>query len=183
MNFIKKETSIDGLFVLEPKAFGDSRGFFFESYKYSAFKDLGIEEHIIQSNQSSSTYGVIRGLHFQNGQHAQAKLVRCLSGKIYDVAVDIRKNSKTYGKHFGIELTPENRLMLFVPKGFAHGFSVLSKKAEVFYDVFGGEYNKESEGGIRFDDPDLNINWQVNNSIISDKDLELPFFKDFNSSF
>ena len=182
MNFIKKETAIEKLVILEPRAFEDSRGYFFESYKHSAFTDMGIKDPIAQSNQSRSQKNVVRGLHFQKGAFAQAKLVRCLQGVIYDVAVDLRKDSKTYGKHFGIELTSENRKMLYVPKGFAHGFSVLSESADVFYDVFGGEYNKESEGGIRFDDPDVDINWQVNNPIVSDKDLELPFLKDFKSS-
>jgi len=183
MNFIKTETNIKDLFVLEPRVFKDSRGYFFESFKSSAFNEFGIDEAIVQSNQSSSTYGVIRGLHFQTGDYAQGKLVRCLSGQIYDVGVDLRDNSKTYGQHFGVELTAENKKMLFIPKGFAHGFSVLSEKAEVFYDVFGGEYNKESEGGIRFDDPDININWKVSDLIVSDKDLGLPFFKDFKSCF
>jgi len=183
MNFTKKETGIEGLFTIEPKVFGDSRGYFFESYKSSDFKDLGIQGEIVQSNQSRSSKAVVRGLHFQIGEFAQAKLVRCLSGKIYDVAVDVRKDSKTYGQHFGIELSDENKLMLYIPKGFAHGFSVLSESADVFYDVFGGQYNKESEGGIRFDDPDLKINWQVEETVISSKDIELTFFKDLKSSF
>ena len=183
MNFTKRETCIEGLFTIEPKAFSDNRGYFFESYKASDFIELGINDNIVQSNQSRSSKGVIRGLHFQSGEFAQGKLVRCLSGRIYDVAVDIRKDSKTYGKHFGIELSDENKLMFYIPKGFAHGFSVLSKSADVFYDVFGGQYNKESEGGIRFDDPDLGIDWQIGESILSDKDKELDFFKDFKNSF
>jgi len=183
MNFTKKETPIDGLFILEPKLFDDSRGYFFESYKSSNFKEMGINENIVQSNQSRSIRGVVRGLHYQNGEFAQAKLVRCLSGKIYDVAVDVRKNSKTFGHHFGINLSDENNLMLYIPKGFAHGFSVLSEHANVFYDVFGGEYNKESEAGIRFNDPELRIDWKIESPIVSEKDIELPFFKDINSGF
>lgn len=183
MNFIKKETSISGLFVVETKIFEDSRGHFFESYKASNFKELSISGNIVQSNQSKSSKNVVRGLHLQNKPYGQAKLVRCLSGEIYDVGVDLRKNSTTYGQHFGIKLSAKNKLMLFIPQGFAHGFSVLSDEAEVFYDVFGSEYNKESEAGIRFDDPDLNINWQVKNPIISDKDQELPLFKDLKSNF
>lgn len=183
MSFHKKESGIEGLFSLEPNVFQDSRGYFFESYKASAFKELGISEKIVQSNQSNSSKGVIRGLHFQTGQSAQAKLVKCTLGEIYDVAVDLRKDSKTYGQHFGLTLSAENKKMLYIPKGFAHGFSVLSESADVFYNVFGGEYNKASEGGLRFDDPDLNIDWQVRNPIVSDKDVALPFLKQFNSDF
>lgn len=179
MNFIKQDTNIDGLFVIEPRVFEDSRGYFFESYKHADFQELGIVEPITQSNQSRSTKGVVRGLHMQIGDFSQAKLVRCLSGEIYDVGVDLRPGSKTYGKHFGIKLSGENKLMLYIPKGFAHGFSVLSETADVFYNVFGGQYSKDHERGLRFDDDDLNIDWQVTNPIISDKDLILPFLKDF----
>lgn len=179
MNFIKQETGIEGLFTIQPKVFEDSRGYFFESYKNSNFQEFGILENIAQSNQSRSTKGVIRGLHLQVGDFAQAKLVRCLSGEIYDVGVDLRPGSKTYSKHFGVKLSGDNKLMLYIPKGFAHGFSVLSQTADVFYDVFGGQYSKDHERGLRFDDSDLNIDWQVTDPIVSDKDLILPFLKDF----
>jgi len=179
MNFEKVETYIEGLFAIRPRLFPDERGFFFETYKYSHFDSLGIKEKIIQVNQSKSLENVIRGLHLQVGRYAQAKLVRCISGIIYDVAVDLRHNSRTFGKHFGIELSSENNMMLYIPVGFAHGFSVLSKDAEVIYDVFGGEYNKESERGIIYNDIDLSIDWKVKNPIVSNKDLILPKLKDF----
>jgi dTDP-4-dehydrorhamnose 3,5-epimerase len=183
MNFNIIETSIKGLKVIEPKAFEDDRGFFFESYKSSVFNANGVEGKILQVNQSFSVKNVVRGLHFQKYDYGQAKLVRCLSGEIYDVAVDLRKNSPTFGQYFGVNLTSQNRLMLYIPIGFAHGFSVLSKTAEVSYDVFGAEYNKASEGGIRFDDPDLNIDWKVEGPIVSEKDLVLPFLKELKEFF
>lgn len=183
MNFKFRETNIENLKVVEPRAFEDSRGYFFESYKFSDFEQNGISQKIIQVNQSFSSKNVVRGLHFQKGEYAQAKLVRCLSGKVYDVAVDLRKNSKTFGQHFGVELSSENKLMLYIPIGFAHGFSVLSDTAEISYNVFGGEYNKESEGGLRFDDTDLKIDWQVETPLVSEKDQELPFLKDFKEFF
>lgn len=183
MNFNIIETSIKGLKVIEPKAFEDDRGFFFESYKSSVFNANGVEGKILQVNQSFSVKNVVRGLHFQKHDYGQAKLVRCLSGEIYDVAVDLRKNSPTFGQYFGVNLTSQNRLMLYIPIGFAHGFSVLSKTAEVSYDVFGAEYNKASEGGIRFDDPDLNIDWKVEGPIVSEKDLVLPFLKELKEFF
>jgi dTDP-4-dehydrorhamnose 3,5-epimerase len=177
-------TDIPGLLVFEPKIFEDSRGYFFESYNEKTFQQQGVNIDFIQDNQSSSSYGVIRGLHYQLNPHAQSKLIRVLQGRILDVAVDIRKGSPTYGKHFDIELSAENKKQLLIPKGFAHGFSVLSEKAEVLYkcDAF---YHKESEGGIRFDDPILNINWRVpaDKTIVSEKDLVLPFLADSQSNF
>lgn len=177
-------TDIPGLLVFEPKIFEDSRGYFFESYNEKTFQQQGVNIDFIQDNQSSSSYGVIRGLHYQLNPHAQSKLIRVLQGRILDVAVDIRKGSPTYGKHFDIELSAENKKQLLIPKGFAHGFSVLSEKAEVLYkcDAF---YHKESEGGIRFDDPILNINWRVpaDKAIVSEKDLVLPFLADSQSNF
>jgi dTDP-4-dehydrorhamnose 3,5-epimerase len=184
MPFIK--TDIPGLLVFQPKIFEDSRGYFFESYNEKIFQQEGVNIQFIQDNQSSSSYGVIRGLHYQLNPHAQSKLIRVLQGRILDVAVDIRKGSPTYGKYFDIELSAENKKQLLIPKGFAHGFSVLSEKAEVLYkcDEF---YHKESEGGIRFDDPELNINWQVpaDKAIVSEKDLVLPFLAEsqFNFTF
>lgn len=175
---------IPGLIIIEPKIFGDSRGYFFEAYNESVFKKNGITCDFVQDNQSQSSFGVIRGLHFQMNPHAQAKLLRVLAGKILDVAVDIRKGSPTYGKYFGIELSAENKKQLFIPAGFAHGFSVLSETAEVLYkcDSF---YNKESESGIRFDDPEIGIDWKVDPSKanVSEKDNILPLFKDCINNF
>jgi dTDP-4-dehydrorhamnose 3,5-epimerase len=172
------ETGFDDLIVFEPKVFGDSRGYFFESYNQQLFNEAGLSYNWVQDNQSSSSYGVVRGLHFQKGAYAQAKLVRCLSGSILDVAVDLRKNSPTFRKTYLIELTGENKKALLIPRGFAHGFSVLSDQAEVLYkcDNF---YNRESEGGLLFNDPTLNINWEIEKEkqIVSSKDLDLPPFE------
>jgi dTDP-4-dehydrorhamnose 3,5-epimerase len=182
MNFTACE--LPGLIVCEPNVFGDSRGHFFEAYNQSLFQKNGIDYNFVQDNQSRSSQGVIRGLHYQLNPYAQAKLVRVLEGVILDVAVDIRKGSPTFGKHFSIELSAENKKQLLIPAGFAHGFSVLSETASVLYkcDQF---YNKQSEGGIRFDDPELNINWGVDlkQAIVSSKDLELPYFKDCVTNF
>src|ERR1041384_7953047 len=144
-------TDIAGLLVFEPKVFEDNRGYFFESYNEKIFSEAGINNPFVQDNQSGSSYGVIRGLHYQLLPYAQAKIVRVIRGRILDIAVDIRKNSPTYGKHCAIELSDENRKQFFIPAGFAHGFSVLSDHAEVMYkcDTL---YNKESEAGVRFDD-------------------------------
>ncbi len=175
---------LKGLIIVEPKVFEDSRGHFFESYNKELFQQNGVISDFVQDNQSSSSYGVIRGLHYQLNPHAQAKLVRVLEGIILDVAVDIRKNSPTYGQHFSIELSAENKKQLYLPAGFAHGFSVLSEKAIVLYkcDAF---YNKASEGGIRFDDKDLNIDWKLDLSkaVISEKDMQLPSFHNIISNF
>lgn len=177
MNFIK--TELDGVVIIEPKVFGDNRGYFFEAYNKNVFKQAGIDCDFVQDNQSFSSQGTIRGLHCQLGEWAQAKLVRVLSGKVIDVAVDFRKNSPTFGKYVAVELSAENKRQLFIPRGFLHGFSVLSQTAEFFYkcDNF---WNKESEFGVRFDDPDLNINWQVDLSKVemSEKDKNLTWFKD-----
>jgi dTDP-4-dehydrorhamnose 3,5-epimerase len=177
-------TDIPGLLVFEPEVFEDSRGYFFESYNAKNFSDMGIDTRFVQDNESSSLYGVIRGLHYQLSPYAQTKLIRVLEGKILDVVVDIRKGSPSFGKSFSLELTAENKKQLYIPAGFAHGFSVLSKKAIVFYkcDQF---YNKESEAGIRFDDPQLNIDWKIlaGKAIISDKDKKLPLFADCKSNF
>jgi dTDP-4-dehydrorhamnose 3,5-epimerase len=171
------ETGFPGLLVFEPMVFEDSRGFFYESYNQKIFGGAGVENQFVQDNQSSSTYGVIRGLHYQVPPFAQAKLVRALVGAILDVAVDIRKGSPTFGKSFSIELSAANKKQLFLPAGFAHGFSVLSETAEVLYkcDQF---YSKASEQGIIYNDPALNIDWKVpmDKAIVSDKDLVLPAF-------
>jgi dTDP-4-dehydrorhamnose 3,5-epimerase len=182
MNF--ETCAIPGLVVITPKVFTDSRGFFFEAFNSQPFKSAGIVNQFVQDNQSSSSYGVIRGLHFQRNPHAQAKLVRVLQGAILDVAVDIRAGSPTYGQHFGIELSAENNKQLFIPAGFAHGFSVLSPTAVVLYKC-DGYYNKESEGGIRFDDPTLGIDWRIDaaSAIVSEKDQVLPNFENVVSNF
>lgn len=173
MQFI--ETGIKGLFVVEPRVFEDNRGYFFESYKASAFADHGLNLDFIQDNQARSTRGVLRGLHFQRPPYEQTKLVRVIEGEILDVAVDVRKGSETYGKHFAIRLSAENKKQLLVPKGFAHGYAVLSETAEVTYKV-DNVWNPESEGGILYNDPALAINWELSEKevILSEKDVILP---------
>lgn len=177
-------TSISGLLVFEPKVIEDSRGYFFESFNRKTFQAEGIDINFVQDNQSSSNYGVIRGLHYQLNPNAQVKLIRVLSGRILDVAVDIRKGSPTFGKSFSIELSAENKKQLFIPAGFAHGFSVLNEQAEVLYkcDSF---YNKESEAGILYNDPSLNIDWKTpaDKEIISEKDKGLPIFAECRNNF
>ena len=182
MNII--ETGIKDLVIIEPRVFADARGYFFESYSQLALEKAGIKTNFVQDNQSKSTYGVIRGLHYQKPPHTQTKLVRALQGSIYDVAVDLRKDSETYGQWFGCELSDENNRQLLVPKGFAHGFSVMSETAVVFYkcDDF---YHPECEEGIVFYDETLQIDWKVDLSkvIISDKDKKNLEFKSFVSPF
>jgi dTDP-4-dehydrorhamnose 3,5-epimerase len=172
-------TFIKDLLVLTPAIFEDERGYFFESYSEASFVKNGLSYTFIQDNQSFSKKGVIRGLHFQKAPYSQAKLVRVLQGEILDVAVDLRKDSVTYGQHFSIQLSAENKKQLLVPKGFAHGFSVLSANAVVSYKV-DEVYHKESESGIQYNDSTLAINWQVNaaEAIVSDKDRVLGTFKD-----
>lgn len=169
------ETPIQDLIVFEPKVWGDDRGYFYESFNANSFKAAGINADFVQDNQSKSVYGVLRGLHYQRGEHAQAKLVRVISGEVLDVAVDIREGSPTYGQHYSIRLSAENKKQLFVPRGFAHGFVVLSEEAEFFYkcDNF---YNKESEGALAWNDTTLNINWEIDADkvILSDKDKISP---------
>ena len=176
--------NIKGLVIVAPAVFEDSRGHFFESYNEALFKKNGIEADFVQDNQSHSTHGVVRGLHYQQHPHAQAKLVRVLQGVILDVAVDIRKDSPTYGQHFAIELSAENKKQLFLPEGFAHGFSVLSAVAVVLYKC-NAFYNKSSEGGIIYNDPALNIDWRLKSgeAVVSDKDLQLPSFANAVSNF
>ncbi len=180
----KITTDIPGLFVLKPQVFDDSRGHFFESYNAQKFAGLGLDLVFVQDNQSQSAYGVIRGLHYQLPPHAQTKLVRVLQGTILDVALDIRQGSPSFGKHFAIELSAENKKQLFIPKGFAHGFSVLSEKAVVMYkcDAF---YNKDSDAGILFNDPELGIDWKVpaDRVIVSDKDKQLPALANCRNTF
>src|SRR5690606_18559022 len=171
------ETALEGCFIIEPKIIGDSRGYFFESFNESSFAEAVKQEvHFVQDNQSFSSYGVLRGLHAQAGEYAQAKLVRVLQGEVLDVAVDLRKDSPTYGQHISALLSAENKKQLFVPRGFLHGFVVLSETAEFFYkcDNF---YNKDSEIGVKFDDPTIAIDWRIDldEMIISEKDQILPY--------
>lgn len=173
---ISKETHLKGCFVLEPTVFTDERGYFMESFNAARFNNaIGQKVNFIQDNQSYSSKGVIRALHYQVGEHAQAKLVRVLSGTVLDVAVDLRKGSATFGEHCAIELSAENKKQLFIPRGFAHGFVVLSDTAEFFYKC-DNYYNKDSEGGIIFSDPTLNIDWKLPHEqlIVSEKDKILP---------
>lgn len=177
MNFIK--TDIDGVVIIEPRIFTDSRGYFFESYNEAEFIKNGITNRFVQDNQSKSSYGVVRGLHCQLGAHAQAKLVRVLHGRVLDVAVDIRAGSPTFGKHVAVELSDENQRQLFIPRGFLHGFSVLSDTA-IFAYKCDNLYHPESEFGIRFDDPEIGIDWRIpaDKIITSDKDRIAKGLKD-----
>lgn len=181
---IIKESPLPGLLIIEPKVFEDSRGYFFESFNRKILMDAGIEAQFVQDNQSLSQYGVLRGLHYQLAPYAQSKLVRVLQGSVWDVAVDIRKNSPTFGHYFGLELSAENKIQLFIPQGFAHGFAVTSQTAVFFYkcDSF---YHPASERGIHFNDPDLAIPWPILDSeaIISSKDKVLPLFKQATMNF
>lgn len=182
MPFIK--TQFPGLLVFEPKVFEDNRGYFFESYNQKTFSEEGVEINFVQDNQARSSYGVIRGLHFQHNPRAQTKLIRVLSGQIIDAVVDIRKNSPTYGQAYTILLSAENKKQLLVPKGFAHGYSVISETAEVFYkcDEF---YHKETEGGISWNDPSLAIDWKIppEKILVSEKDTNYSLFRDSDYGF
>lgn len=178
MNVI--ETKLKGCFIIEPTVFKDKRGYFLESYNQVAFKKaLGIDINFVQDNESQSSKGVLRGLHYQRGEHAQSKLVRVIKGRVWDVVVDVRPNSETYGEHVALELSEQNKKQFFVPRGFAHGFLVLEDDTIFSYkcDNF---YNKDSEAGIIYNDEDLAIDWTIDtqNLIISEKDLVLPKFKD-----
>ncbi|MEO1434681.1 MAG: dTDP-4-dehydrorhamnose 3,5-epimerase [Bacteroidota bacterium] len=168
---------IEGIVVVKPRIFGDDRGFFYESYQEEKFKAGGIAAHFVQDNCAKSTFGVLRGLHYQAGEFAQAKLVRVPVGKVLDVAVDLRPNSPSYGEHFSIELSDENHWQLFVPRGFAHGYVVLSATA-IFEYKCDNFYNKAAEGGLMYNDPHLNIDWKIDLSeaILSDKDQVHPAF-------
>ena len=178
------KTDIEGVVIIEPKIFGDSRGYFYESYSQRDFEEKVGRVNFVQDNQSFSHYGVLRGLHFQNPPYTQSKLVRVIHGKVVDVAVDIRKGSPTYGKYVAVELTGENHRQFFIPKGFAHGFVVLSETALFQYkcDEF---YHPEAEGAIMWNDPDLNIQWPISTAdvVLSEKDKHHPCLKDFESPF
>jgi dTDP-4-dehydrorhamnose 3,5-epimerase len=179
-----QETPLKGLYLIEPKVFADSRGYFYESYSYASFLKNDIQISFVQDNQSKSSYGVIRGLHYQLEPKAQTKLVRAISGRIFDVAVDVRKGSPTFGKWFGVELSDENHKQLLIPKGFAHGFSVLSETAVLYYkcDEF---YAPESDAGILYNDTSLNIDWKIpaEKILVSEKDSKLPSFVKAKNNF
>lgn len=179
------KTAIEGLLIIEPTVFGDSRGYFFESYNKQRFKDeTGLDIDFVQDNESMSSYGVMRGLHFQRPPFSQSKLVRCVRGKVLDVAVDIRKGSPTYGQHVAVELTEDNHRQFFVPRGFAHGFAVLRQTA-VFQYKCDNFYAPQADGGINIKDETLGIDWQIpmDRAILSDKDLKHPNLADFDSPF
>tara|TARA_B110000003_G_scaffold263549_1_gene287342 strand:- start:493 stop:1047 length:555 start_codon:yes stop_codon:yes gene_type:complete len=182
MKFI--ETKIPDLIIIEPSVFGDNRGYFLESYNKKKFEEVVGKTSFVQDNESKSSKGVLRGLHFQKPPFEQAKLVRCIEGEVLDVAVDIRKNSKTYGEHFAVLLSGENKRQLFVPRGFAHGFLALSDSATFAYKV-DNTYAPDHDAGIRWNDKELNIQWGLVDSIVkvSPKDAELPFFVEFKSPF
>lgn len=178
MNFIP--TAIEGIILIEPRVFVDSRGYFYESFRSDLFQAQGLTPNFIQDNESRSSYGVIRGLHFQTGPHAQAKLVRVLEGVVLDVAVDLRAGSPTFGKHVSALLSAENKRQLFIPRGFAHGFSVLTPNA-IFSYKCDNYYNRESERGIKYNDEALGIDWQVElaHAVISEKDQTLPTLAEY----
>lgn len=175
-----EQTSIDGVYTITPNVFKDDRGYFFESFKEEEFRGCVGDVHFVQENQSKSSYGVLRGLHYQNGDAAQAKLVRVVQGSVLDVAVDIRKSSPTFGKYVAVELSEHNHKQLFIPRGFAHGFLVLSETAVFFYKV-DNVYAPQADAGIRWDDPDINIQWPeraIANAKFSEKDMRHPYLKD-----
>lgn len=178
------KTAIEGLIIIEPKVFNDSRGYFFESFSQREFEEKVRKVNFVQDNESMSSYGVMRGLHFQYPPFTQSKLVRCVKGKVLDVAVDIRKGSPTYGQYVAVELSEENHRQFFVPRGFAHGFAVLSETA-VFQYKCDNFYAPEADGGISIKDDSLNINWQIptENAILSEKDIKHVCLKDFDSPF
>lgn len=178
------DTGFPGLKIFEPNTFGDHRGYFLESFNENTFKEAGIDVHFVQDNESKSQYGVLRGLHYQLQPYAQAKLVRVIVGRVLDVVIDIRRGSPTFGQKFEMELSGENKKQLFIPRGFAHGFSVLEDNTIFSYkcDNF---YNKQSEGGIYFDDPALGIDWQIpkGKMIVSEKDMHNPPMTAANYNF
>ena len=180
MPFEFERQKIEDIILIKPVVFGDNRGFFMESYKKSDFFDNGIKDEFNQDNHSKSTKGVLRGLHYQAKPYGQAKIVRCVKGRIYDVAVDIRPNSKTFGQYVKAELSEENKYMLFIPVGFAHGFVALSDEVEILYKA-SGEYAPQADRGILWNDTDINIDWEIDfEPILSEKDKHQPRFKDIN---
>jgi dTDP-4-dehydrorhamnose 3,5-epimerase len=181
MSFEFEKLGIDGIILVKPKIFGDDRGFFMETYKKSEFSKNGIDCDFIQDNHSKSAKGVLRGLHYQAKPYAQAKLIRCSKGRIYDVAVDLRPNSKTFGKWLKVELSEENKHMLFIPRGFAHGFVVLSDEAELLYKT-DNEYSFEHDRGLLWCDEEVNVDWGVTSPILSEKDRVQPTLKELQSN-
>jgi len=176
MNFIK--TALEGVYIVEPKVFGDHRGFFMESYSKKVFEEAGLYYDFVQDNHSASTVkGTLRGIHFQRGEKAQAKLVRCTKGAVLDVAVDLRPNSPTYKKWVGVELSAENKRQLLIPRGFGHGFLTLTDDVEFLYKA-DNYYAPEADGGIRWNDPEIGVEWGVDNPILSQKDANAPFLQD-----
>ena len=183
--FNKIQTSIEGVYIIEPTVFGDNRGYFMETYSTEEFKEIGLDYNFVQDNQSKSKKGVLRGLHFQK-ENSQAKLVRVIKGEVFDVAVDLRPGSKTYGKWEGVFLSEENKKMFMIPRGFAHGFLVISEEAEFTYkcdDI----YNHEAEGGLKWDDPDVAIEWplgdlKVEDLLTSEKDAKWPSLKELKGT-
>ena len=177
MEYIK--TEIEGVFIIEPKVFNDTRGYFMEAWKQAEFNEHVGKVDFIQDNESKSSFGVLRGLHYQKGETSQAKLVRVIKGKVLDVAVDIRKSSPTFGKHVMVELSEDNKRQFFIPRGFAHGFLVLSEEAIFTYKV-DNPYSPSTEAGIRWNDPDLGLKWPIDPTKVqtSEKDLKQPFLKD-----
>jgi dTDP-4-dehydrorhamnose 3,5-epimerase len=181
LNIVK--TELEGVYILEPKVFVDNRGWFMETFSYRVFKELGLNINFVQDNHSyTKLKGTLRGLHFQNNPKAQTKLVRCTRGKILDVVVDLRKGSPTYKRWISVELSEENKRLLLIPKGFAHGFLTLTDDVEVQYKV-DEYYSKEHDRSIRFDDPEIGIKWGIENPILSDKDKNAPFLKDSDCNF
>lgn len=172
-----KEMELKGLFLITPQVFNDNRGFFMETFKKSDFQKIGIDREFLQDNHSRSIKGVLRGLHYQAGEHAQGKLIRCIRGAIFDVAVDIRPDSKTFGKWCGVTLSEDNHQQLFIPEGFAHGYYTLTDTADILYKAT-REYAPNADRGIIWNDPDINIDWQTNMPILSDKDKLHPKLKD-----
>lgn len=176
------ETPIEGLLIIQPDVYFDERGYFLETYNKEKWKELGINFDFMQDNQSQSSEGVLRGLHFQNPPYAQGKLVSVIAGAVIDIAVDLRKKSKTYGSYFALELSEQNKTIFWIPPGFAHGFVSLQDNTIFSYKCT-QVYNKQSEASIRWDDPDLAIDWKIQNPIISEKDRNAPFFKELISMF
>ena len=178
------KTAIDGVYILEPRIFRDDRGYFFESFSQREFEEKIGKINFVQDNESKSSYGVMRGLHFQRPPYAQSKLVRCVKGAVLDVAVDIRKDSPTYGQHVAVELTADNHRQFFIPRGFAHGFAVLSDEA-IFQYKCDNFYAPQADGGISILDASLNIGWQIptEKAILSEKDTKHPLLQDFDSPF
>jgi dTDP-4-dehydrorhamnose 3,5-epimerase len=182
--FTFNKTEIEGVFIIEPQVFGDNRGYFMETYNFDEFKEAGLDMVFVQDNQSKSKKGVLRGLHFQT-EHSQGKLVRVIKGEVFDVAVDLRKNSTTYGKWVGVKLSDENKKQFYIPEGFAHGFLVLSDEAEFVYKCT-DLYHPEFEGGIAFNDPEIGIEWPndgIEELILSEKDKKWKGLKESNIEF